>query len=623
MRRQENTKLDKAPKATDRRGWAPLKQLRNFRENPRQRTQIVLTLACGAVAVCTMLTMLLIDIRAYSALPLLDYWDFWRSIVANGYHLKTLFALHNEHRILLPRLWFMMDHLWFGASGIFVLTSIYLIQFGHGLLLWRIGARASGCGPLENLAMGLLVIAVLFASRQLMNFTQPFQIQFVGVYLLATSALYALMRFDGPTASPPAPKRAYGWLAFSLLLAWAATYTMANGLLLWPVLVVFAVALHLRWKPVALIGANGAVATIFYFQSWISPPQHVSPLASLFNPPQALAFALTYLGSPIDDTVSAISKIFLVGGENYRWLCAAAVGLFGLTAVIVFIARLLERRYAFNRAQLLLVHNLLFIVITAIVTGMARGIQFSLGEALSSRYSTPPLIFWSCFFLLLWSIQTGLGEPEFVQPSTNFQVGALLAIFLLVTINQTPRLATVRAERLSISQVEAAITVPVFDEPVWKRAYFAPQYILQVVEYLHQQRLSVFRSEWTQWPGKSLRNTFRVGSSNDACLGAIDEAAFLPSDTWPGFRVTGWAWDRESRQGPSKVILVNEGGVIVGVALGEFDRPDVVKAQLGVSRPDVGWQGYARSDGFQELDAYLVRERESTVCTVGSIQVKR
>src|ERR1700693_5280423 len=245
MRRQENTKLDKAPKATDRRGWAPLKQLRNFRENPRQRTQIVLTLACGAVAVCTMLTMLLIDIRAYSALPLLDYWDFWRSIVANGYHLKTLFALHNEHRILLPRLWFMMDHLWFGASGIFVLTSIYLIQFGHGLLLWRIGARASGCGPLENLAMGLLVIAVLFASRQLMNFTQPFQIQFVGVYLLATSALYALMRFDGPTASPPAPKRAYGWLAFSLLLAWAATYTMANGLLLWPGLVVFVVALHL------------------------------------------------------------------------------------------------------------------------------------------------------------------------------------------------------------------------------------------------------------------------------------------------------------------------------------------------------------------------------------------
>jgi hypothetical protein len=61
----------------------------------------------------------------------------------------------------------------------------------------------------------------------------------------------------------------------------------------------------------------------------------------------------------------------------------------------------------------------------------------------------------------------------------------------------------------------------------------------------------------------------------------------------------------------------------VGVALGEFDRPDVVKAQLGVSRPDVGWQGYARSDGFQELDAYLVREREGSVCKVAAIQLKR
>jgi hypothetical protein len=558
--------------------------------------------------------MLLIDIRAYTALPLLDYWDFWRSFLANGYHPKMLFALHNEHRILFPRLWFMMDHLFFGGTGIFVLVSIFLTQFGHGLFLWRIGVRAAGSAPLETVAMGSLAIAPLFSARQLMNFSQPFQIQFVGVYLLGTAAMYFLMRFEDHHKK--------SWLVYSLLLTWCATYTMANGLLLWLVLVVFAVSLHLRWVHVGLIGANGLVAGMVYFHSWIAPPQHVPPIASVFNPPQALAFALTYLGSPIDDTVSTIGRMFLLGQDNYRWLWASAAGLVGLTVSIAVFFRLLERRYSFNPAQLLLTHDLFFIVITAFVTGMARGIQFSLGEGLASRYSTPPLIFWSCLFLLLWSMRAPRDGPEFVQPSTNFQLGALFVAFFLIAINQTPRLEVVRAERLSVRQAEAAIAAPVFDEAVWKRAYFAPQAIISAVEYLRQQRLSIFREEWTRWPGRSLRDVFPSDSKNEACLGSIDEVSFLQSNPWPGFRILGWAWDRGSRKGPDKVIIVDERGMVVGVALKTGDRPDVVKAGLGVLRPDVGWQGYVPAGTFQRFDAYLVRDDQKTICEIGSLPVK-
>jgi hypothetical protein len=171
-------------------------------------------------------------------------------------------------------------------------------------------------------------------------------------------------------------------------------------------------------------------------------------------------------------------------------------------------------------------------------------------------------------------------------------------------------------------QVEAAVTARVFDEPVWKRSYFAPQTMQPVVEYFWQNHLSIFRADWTRWPGKKLPDVLQIVANSDVCAGVIDEATFLPT-SWPGFRVTGWAWDRESKRGPDKVILVNDGGVIVGVALGEFDRPDVVKAQIGVSRPDVGWVGYTRAEDSRALDAYLVREGETSVCKIASIQLKR
>jgi hypothetical protein len=589
-------------------------QLRKIPEVPMLRTQIVLTLGCCAVAAWSILTMLLLDIKAYTALPVLDYWDFWRSFLANGYHPKMLFALHNEHRILLPRISFMVDHLLFHATGISILVTTFVIQVGQGVLLWRIGRRASGSNVLQSVALGSLVMALLFSARQVVNFTQPFQIVFVEVCLLETAAMYALMQFEYRGVKI--------WFVLSLLLAWCAAYTMANGLLLWPVLLLLAVALHLRWAHVGIIAANGAAAFIVYFHDWVSPPQHISPLASLFNPPQALAFALAYLGSPIDDIISDIERVFAIGGESYRYLWPCGAGLLGVLVTIVIALRLLQRRYSFNRAQILLLHNLFFILITALVTGIARGIQFGLGEALGPRYSTPPLVFWSCLLLLLWSMRARRASPAECYDATNIQMTLLVAIFLLVTINQTPRLDIVRHENFGVKQAEAAIAAPVFDEDTWKHAYFLPQAIIPLVDYFRQQRLSIFREEWTHWPGKSLRDFPQPVSSANVCLGSVDEVTYVPANPWPGYRITGWAWDRESKRGPDKILIVDQKGIVAGVGLISGDRPDVIKAQLGVSRADVGWEGYVPAGAFQRFDAYMLRDEPRTICKIGSLPVR-
>jgi hypothetical protein len=614
---------DVALRSTGRRlgpllwSWQPLNEILR---SSKQRTQLILTLAFGLLACWTMVTMAFIDIRAYSALPWGDHWDHWRLVLKDGYSLGTFVHLHNEHRILVPRLFFMIDHLLFGASNVFIFVSICLVQLGHALLLWRISARASGPSPPSSLALGSLVTIALFSQQQFSNFTWAFQIQFVGVYFLATAALYALMRVEDSADSPTnVGTSSAGWLLSSLVFAWGATYTMSSGLFLWPILLLFSFALHLRWPHVVWIAVNGLIAWIVYLHGFHTPSQHISPLASLFDPPRVLAFALAYLGAPVDDTISAISKIFALGGDNYRTLWAAAAGFVGLLSTIILLLRSLEKRKYFNDAQLLLIYNALFILVTAFVTSAGRGIQFQVIDALTSRYSTPALVFWSCLLALLWSARVGRANAGSVQPTSNFQLGVLVALFLLVAINQTPRFEYVRGYNAYLGEVEAAITARVYDEPVWKRVYYDPSEMRPVVQYFWQNHLSVFGHQWTRWQGKHLKDLFPVAQGNPPCVGWFDEVTFVPSTSWPGFRTVGWAWDPEFRSGPGKVLLVNEKGIIAGIASNMFQRPDVNKAQPSIASLDVGWRGYLTSSSFHALDAYLVR-KDAHVCKVGSIR---
>jgi len=99
-----------------------------------------------------------------------------------------------------------------------------------------------------------------------------------------------------------------------------------------------------------------------------------------------------------------------------------------------------------------------------------------------------------------------------------------------------------------------------------------------------------------------------------ACLGALDLIDRDP-DGGNTLRAMGWAWDREADDPYSRVLLVEPGGRILGVAVGGGSRPDVSRAMREVDRP-AGWMGLLMPTSAPEIIAYGVRSNGS-FCELG------
>jgi hypothetical protein len=85
----------------------------------------------------------------YSSLP---YWDGWRQIevAANGASPVSpswLWQQHNEHRLVLPKLFLAVDLQLFGARQAFMLASIFAIQLMH---FGPVELEHAGAGQLER-----------------------------------------------------------------------------------------------------------------------------------------------------------------------------------------------------------------------------------------------------------------------------------------------------------------------------------------------------------------------------------------------------------------------------------------------------------------------------------------
>jgi hypothetical protein len=592
------------------------------------KTQLVLSLAAAALGLWTFTIMIVIVMRMYSPLPWGDYWDHYRLMLSDGYSLKTLLAQNNEHRIVLPRIWFWIDGAWFGSSGRFLYISIIAIQLSHALLLWRIGSQAARSSFLSSLFLGFILLTIAFSSQQLTNFTWTFEIQFVGVYLLATAALYSLSNCLQPAQDDGTrPVGSNRWLSLAVALSWAASYTMANGLLVWMALVLLALALDFPKGYIRIIAGNGILAWILYLVGYMQPLAHVPPQTALIKMPEAVAFACTYLGSPVDDLVSAINRIFGFNSEHVRPVLAASVGLAGMIYIVRLLLQLVEAKPSSNRVQTVLVLNMGFIALTAVVTGIGRGAQFRLVDALQSRYTTPALIFWACALILYWARKAKENAPDplldSLKPASNVQLAVLITIFFMIVIHQTPRLEEARGAKSYVGQSEAAVAARVFDEEAWKRLYYNPRALIPVVENMYRQRVSIFQDVSDPWEGRNFNALFGDEQRLHQCEGAFDEAAFIADETWPGYRVGGWAWDPQAKQGPGRVVIVDEKGMIRGVAANVYQRGDVLQKLWYLTDPNIGWRGYMSAGDFTALNAFLISRDGKSACRIGSRDLEK
>lgn len=286
------------------------------------------------------------------------YWDEWDSPGQQlaAYYRGTLrfadlFSQHNESRSFFPRLLYLAIYLPAGWDVRFGMALTFALVCAASAGLCQILRRtnpSSGAVPFVFAAMNFL----LFSPRQYENFLHAVMIE---AFAPACALIFAL-RMN------LADRSLKGKTLVNAALAFIATYTFANGMLLW--LLAFPLETtrvrdartRISWRTLYI--SIAVVSLVGYFISYRHPPlspPFVSPIAQL---PALLNFFLVWIGSLFSSgapalcgavvlllflglAAAALSQIRQTGAwrAHYPWLvlgcytlisgCVVAVGRLG------------------------------------------------------------------------------------------------------------------------------------------------------------------------------------------------------------------------------------------------------------------------------------------------------
>lgn len=365
-----------------------------FYQNIAPPPAIQPTTAQLVVGLITPLSTLLIIILLSSNVPFYDQWRFvplLDQFYANNISLETLWAQHNEHRIVFPRLLML------------VLASIsewdIRVEIGAiwimAVLIFLVLCRATnhqfdtldGTDRIHHPYKLYIAFSILiFSMVQVENWLWGWQITMFMSVLSTIVGYYALV-FK--------PFKQIGSLLFAILCGIIATLSFANGLLYWPIGLIiivldgqkkrFSITKLLLWVVVA------TAMYICYFTNYQGVSHHPSFIYGLQHPIRLVCYYIFFIGSPICQAWRLIAVNFIVG----------VFGLFTLVYLINFFWK--QKR--FFQGSFLFWHSLLlYVLFTAAITALGRS-GFGLEQALSSRYVTISNLFW------VWLIVVGYALP--------------------------------------------------------------------------------------------------------------------------------------------------------------------------------------------------------------------
>jgi hypothetical protein len=564
-----------------------------------QRAVSILSYAILLGGIITVVVALYLVVVTYSSLP---YWDGWTQIFAakdgNPLSLSSLWKQHNEHRMPIPKLFLMADLRWFHAGQVFLLASIFVIQFLQLLLLaWSMRVLGGWRGALWRTGVGLAAFCV-FCPSQWENLTWGFQVCFVLPGLFATVSLIGLLlnwrSSQAPFANAPANGK---YLALSIAAALGATWSLSNGNLLWPLLVAAALLLRLRMTAVLSYAIAGALSTVVYLLDYDHPTYIAS---SVKTPGATIKYLLAYFGS---------------SWPGYHFRLAEFVGLAGLVAFLLMLERVpayVRSRRTFD-IQLVLIAA--FCLATGVVTALGRS-PLGTDQAFTSRYQTVSLLFWCCLGLVALGAVSLLGEAR-NRFFLAVQVG-LLAIMLVAARHSENSLMQARRLGFSLNAAAMSLMTNVPDSEQLRLAFWNPDYLLTLLPYMRQERLSVFAEPDSLLLGKPLESAFALASSNE-CIGEVESTVPMPgaADSLAPLRITGWAWDY--RQPPAQIVATTD-GIITGLgAVGDW-RPIDKATRPSMTSNYIGFTGYVeRASAPVEIYA-IKRSQPATACLIATVK---
>ena len=300
-----------------------------------------------------------IAVRLWRVLPFMDQWEavpLYQLVMNHPWSiLQLLFHEHNEHRLPLTKLAFLVDFALFDARSTFVLPLLLMLHVLLGVALGLVASRHFLKS--ERLVAVMLGVAFMLSPLQIENLARPFHSGWALCGILSLVAFYSTARLA------EVEEHHASQLVLPVLSTVGAVYAAANGLASAFIVFVLAWVLPLsRFARVAVAGA-AILSVATFFIGYDFAPQTV-PYHASFRSWHGLAkFALyicAFFGSIVD-----------FGGL----VPAIAVGAVGLTFwAVLTTSRIVQfyRRSAVDAAAVALLALATASVATALMTAIGR-----------------------------------------------------------------------------------------------------------------------------------------------------------------------------------------------------------------------------------------------------------
>ncbi|WP_166224522.1 hypothetical protein [Pseudomonas atagonensis] len=509
----------------------------------------------------------------YSPVPNADMWNGAIGFVldVDDGQYAAWWAQHNEHRILLSRLFFWLDIKLFGGIGVFLVVTNYVLVVCSVITFFSFVNKLYG-GQRKSLQDGrvlllMLATAFLFLWSQEGNLEWAFQCHFFLAQLLPLCALFWLAK-----SVESGSRRDF---VIASLLGGASVWALANGVLILPLMILYSIILGCGIRRTGFISALGAIMVVAYFYDYHAPEHHGHLLDTLKNHPwDLLHYTMLYLGG-------AAFYIFGQGEAGKLLALLSGMILTGATATIAWVQFKKANKNPFIVA---LIFFIVYIGGTAFGAGGSRLI-FGMDQALSSRYTTPSNMAWVALFIVVWH-ERYLAFLGKVAPVVVVVFMSCMLVFQLDALKSAREVINTR----EIAALASALDI---DDVEYIRNVFPdPSYVLDITKRAIDSNYSIFNTYPYKGLKKEIGNRYDAGQQ-PACLGSLERVLPLPG-VESYVRVNGWLFDPHTKTTPKLIRFTGSDGAVVGFAFTggvREDVRDVISHKAGTS----GFTGYILS----------------------------
>jgi hypothetical protein len=356
--------------------------------------------AATFLASIPLLFLLIVMVRFAVGVPFQDQWELvplLEKLHQGSLSFADLWAQHNEHRILFPRL-IMLGLAWLSDWNTHLeLEANVVLAFGIFVVyLLQVRATARELAR-PNLAWAIpLASLVVFSVSQHQNWMWGWQLQMFFTLLCVVAGVLVLANGS------------FSWARFAAAAAFGvgATYSFANGPLFWPIglCVVLAVTSSGRQRRVAVAAwlLLAALVIAANYLGYRKPDHHPSLILVFKMPADYARYVLRYLGG--------IGEPGILRRPALDGTLAHLFGLAGVAAFAWALWSLLCTTAIKLRSLLPYLAMSLYSLGSALGTGLGR-LGFGSDQALSSRYSTVVTPFWVSLLVFLMLLAGDTTSP--------------------------------------------------------------------------------------------------------------------------------------------------------------------------------------------------------------------